>query len=673
MINNDILADAQQEIYKRLCSNKLLVSTYSKSGIMRRIKKNIKAIRTNEEKEDCGGWCVLNKPEIVLCSPEKEKPPQIEYFTKNPSKREVLIHEAVHAILKHKSGTGLLHIDKNREPKAKKVLGSILGKKVPTNFAEIGRGINEGYTNWIVEKSNIRTNTYQVLKSINRQIEACIGEEEMIKFSRGKLDQFFRALNMEKTYGIEFLRQLDEVYYAEKSLRLINDIEYYLQTKIENLRKGDQKTEEDEERENEAKKVTSSKLYQEIFTEDIDKKLLALYLREKEGEDVTEERAKIYESLLSDVQARYKIPQTKALSILVGIIEEKIINSLVIGKIDSPSTIREFENIMGLMKEIKFSLDTYGSNSPAFTTLRQNIEKRSKKAFMDIYSEIEELMARGDLTGEMLEIEFDKICALIGDKNWRKTNRSTEFANWLSKKSKYPEENALLIKYALDTKTTDIIDKLSIQMTSSNKGIIFENGKIRDVIIKGKSIYNYDHDITLHKGEHFEDKLDWTLKFETDYSIIIRQFEKLKQQKLAQNPKLKIQITNGMIIFTDGKNYDFYDIVEGADPGIKPAELITRKPIKSMINKRHKVRNNSTIPVVAKNDFITKMKRKIHKIIGTLKEKPKEENKENIVPEENKTNAVEAFRETLRPNQGKDERHPNTKENETFDSKGKEK
>ena len=92
-----------------------------------------------------------------------------------------------------------------------------------------------------------------------------------------------------------------------------------------------------------------------------------------------------------------------------------------------------------------------------------------------------------------------------------------------------------------------------------------------------------------------------------------------------------------------------------------------------MINKRHKVRNNSTIPVVAKNDFITKMKRKIHKIIGTLKEKPKEENKENIVPEENKTNAVEAFRETLRPNQGKDERHPATKENETFDSKGKEK
>ena len=58
MINNDILADAQQEIYKRLCSNKLLVSTYSKSGIMRRIKKNIKAIRTNEEKEDCGVFLI---------------------------------------------------------------------------------------------------------------------------------------------------------------------------------------------------------------------------------------------------------------------------------------------------------------------------------------------------------------------------------------------------------------------------------------------------------------------------------------------------------------------------------------------------------------------------------------------------------------------------------------
>ena len=49
MINNDILADAQQEIYKRLCSNKLLVSTYSKSGIMRRIKKNIKAIAFENE------------------------------------------------------------------------------------------------------------------------------------------------------------------------------------------------------------------------------------------------------------------------------------------------------------------------------------------------------------------------------------------------------------------------------------------------------------------------------------------------------------------------------------------------------------------------------------------------------------------------------------------------
>ena len=54
--------------------------------------------------------------------------------------------------------------------------------------------------------------------------------------------------------------------------------------------------------------------------------LLKKYIKDTYGEDVTEERAKLYESLLSDVQSRYKIPQTKALSILVGIIEEKIIH-----------------------------------------------------------------------------------------------------------------------------------------------------------------------------------------------------------------------------------------------------------------------------------------------------------------------------------------------------------
>lgn len=360
--------------------------------------------------------------------------------------------------------------------------------------------------------------------------------------------------------------------------------------------------------------------------------MLELDLREDTGKEVQEERIKLYESLLSIVTTNYKEPEMKSLKSLIGLAEEKIINSLVVGRLDSPSSISDFKRVMQLMKEIQHSLNLYEATCPKLDYLRQIVQEKSKGALNNIYSEIDGLIASGDFTGEMLKAEYDKVCGLFGDEDWwQKFSRSSEYAKLVSMKSEYPEENFLLIRYVLESEDIDSIDNLSVQRTSSNKGIIFENGKVKAIIQRDKKFYTRENDTTMHEDETFSDKIDWTIDQRTDLQMVIRKFEELKAAKLSQNPNVQIQIMDETIIFTDGENYEFYDILGGEESTIKKAEISTPEPVKPMTNTHHKVRNAELIPLVAQNDVITRMKRRIHKIITALKDKPDETDKGIII------------------------------------------
>lgn len=52
---------------------------------------------------------------------------------------------------------------------------------------EIGRGLNEGLTNWIVRKTGLPTNGYRTLTNFMEELELAIGEDNVMEMGKGNL------------------------------------------------------------------------------------------------------------------------------------------------------------------------------------------------------------------------------------------------------------------------------------------------------------------------------------------------------------------------------------------------------------------------------------------------------------------------------------------------------
>lgn len=608
MINKDLLESAKQELFEQLCKNEVLLRIYSKDEIQKRIEDNIKAIYTNIVDYKRGGWCSLEKPVIAICdSEENTSPLTIQDIRDNRNKLETLIHEGVHAILKHRNGTGLHQLYANQE---KAESGEA--------FSEIGRGINEGYTNWIVEKCGIETTTYELLTSINKQLEACIGEDAMMQFSKGNISAVYKALNMSEEQGLSFIRQLDDLYYLEGMFREIEKVENYIEEKICNLQEGQDFTQEElDEEEKERKAVEGTFTYKEIFTDDIKNALDA-----EESEDA---KIATYTELLEKLR-KNKNQENTAINSIVDSIETKIIQNLITDKIDSPKNIEEISKMMRLMQEIQSALSIYNGKCEQFDTLRERIEDISKKHLDEICIEIEDLIAKGEFTEDALKSEYKKICALFGKIDESDERRiRVSYASFLSGESKNPKENELLIRYFL-AKNEPIPANISIQSTASKRAVVFEGKKLMSILSYEDNYFYESENGIVQKNETFKDKMDWTERSNTDYTKIISEFEELRTEILEQNPDAEIQISNKMIIVRNGEHYEFYDVIEGENAGIRRAEMTTPSPVDFMLNDNHR----ELIPANAKENIITILKRGLKKVRSIFSKEEKKEGKTNL-------------------------------------------
>lgn len=644
MKNDKLVKSIQREVFQVLSGNDTFMKLYSENQLQRKIKKNIKEIYTNVIDYSATGWCDLDDPIIVFCAKsEDEEPLTMKQIKRSADKRETLIHEAVHAVLKNKYGTGMLHLNKARGKSHNKVIQNISSKRKPVTFNEIGRGFNEGYTNWVVEKCGIDTHSYSILTSINRQIEICIGEDEMMKFSKGNFRQIFKSLNMTEGFGTEFFRQLDDIYQVGKGLGDIYKVERYLRLKIENLKKVDGKTIEDKKEEDNAhKEALSVKLYKNIFTKEVEE--------QEKSQSQPEERIKLYEDLLAKIIKEYEEPDKRTMSVLIDFVETKIIQSLVVNRMDNPIEIDDFERIMDLLGEMNYVLKNNGTKCIAFENLRKKVTAKSKIELGKIYLKIDSLIEKGNFTVERLKSEYDKIETLFPDDDFFSgRDRINKYAGFIGRRSEYPEENEMLVRYILEGEHVDIADRLSIQRTKSKKGIIFENGELRYIVQDRKNIYEDNENMTLHDFETFEDKIDWTIEMDGDYQLIIDEFEKLRAEKLAQNPDIEILITNATIVFKDKNGYEFYDIIEDENPGIRKAELETEEPINFMCDKQHKFRKSELGLTRVKDNFFMKIRKKLQDIKLLISQKDVTEGDNNVTKDEAKPDKQgESFRESLR-------------------------
>lgn len=157
----------------------------NKQFIINQLQNNLKtAYYTKIDDCDYSGKYNIENKSIIINN----------YKTRDLEKTK--LHEAIHCILAEESKESIR-----------------TGILIALESLEIGRGLNEGLTEWIVEKCGLISSAYETEKSIVDQLELCVGENKVMKLANGDIKkQIPKMLKMSQYELKVFLRQVDILY-----------------------------------------------------------------------------------------------------------------------------------------------------------------------------------------------------------------------------------------------------------------------------------------------------------------------------------------------------------------------------------------------------------------------------------------------------------------------------
>lgn len=463
--------------------------------------------------------------------------------------QETTLHECVHAILKKtilecilngiKYGSGIEEAKVNKENKS---------------ITEIGRGANEGYTEWICEKAGYHASTYKELLNYINILELAIGEEKVMSLGKGNINKNIRKqLSMDKLECSSFLAQIDVIYNIEYNSKP------YIYQIMDVLNRYKNKNE------------LSSDEQNAIETE---------YIQIKEGASKYWENIKgiqddcvkkgILESSLEEQIEYFKDIVTLARECEVDSIEE--INSTIYDKyfkkeledlmqIDYTEvdkipleTIKKFDKLHDLFDNTQFL---------GVEKFREDYKSFDEKLFLSACLKMENAFKEGTLSVG----KFKELAELV--------NRDRDLFN---------ED---FIKYASKTmcqEKSDIVELYLTELCLSNELDKINEYSIVKASANGRSVIAYQRDGKIVEiGNDYlktsvddEPTFDFTLSIKEDDKTIINDFLKLKEQVILENPNATIQIINRLVLVNNENNQECYLIT---DNKILPAKIEEIKDI----------------------------------------------------------------------------------------------
>lgn len=606
MSNPISLEEFKEIVYEYFRQNNFLGMFLSNKAIKNRLDKNIKGLFLGDENRNVlGTYDVIGK-RINLYLGENVTQEEIT----NNRKISTLIHEAVHALLRHRYGTGMFYIKPKIDENFQKI------HTPNADFPEIGRGLNEGFTNWIVQQSGLDTNTYINLTEIISMIYTCIGAEKMIPLASCKYNKICNSLHMSRDFEMEFIRQTDELYFSEDRLRDIDDILVY----FEEMQKVFQ-TRDKKEYEELIKKygslIKSPNLEAVLEPEEKEKMIQILLGEDLPDESKTEEYSKFLYDKKESLEEQCKKPEILRRNYLITSTIDKLIQSLIKGRLDELETLQEYEKLAEVLDSIRYLLDENDIEEPEFwKELCEKITERGNDTLKRIFDTTAQETKNGTISGSYLEQELKKVITLYsldGDKE-KLSNGLSSFINVITKNTNSPQEQKTLIKYAVSNDCVKELPYLSIRTTKSGRSIILKGSIMIGAIDGKKDFVQYKKSFRLEQGEQYTDKADWTIDMETDIKSLARKFEELKEKKMQEDLDTKIYIIEGIVAFQNRKGLQFYEVTEGKDASIVPAVFKTDKFIESMVEKREPLVQENALPVKAKFGIFTKIRRKLNAI-----------------------------------------------------------
>ena len=650
MENTLSLEELKQILFDYLKKNKFLKLLFSDSQIKDRLDANLKNFLMEDTREDALGGYNFKEKAITL------------YLGKNITAKEILenenllttiLHEGIHSVLRNKFGTGLFYFRPKLDENIQKII-------LPeSEFEELGRGLNEGVTNWIVRQSGVETISYNNLTEITELIASCIGTKRMKPFTSDNYKKIFKALHMSRDYGMEFLRQLDEVYYIEENLRDINNLAKYFQEIQKLLQTEDRQ--EFAELEKKYGYLRNKRIYNQVINEargeELNKIIRDIDTKTKES-SIIERFSSILNEIIGELEQKYQISETARRNYLITSLIEKIVRSLVKDRLDEPETMSDYKQVSDIINRIRDLIDNNGitENLNYFEDFLKKIGNRSNDVVRKILEEAKEDSRQGNISAQLLEDNIERLKVLYSlDTDLDAVGAGLgNLIHLVTKNNEFPEEQKALIKYAIYTKSVKDLRILQTITTKSGKHIILKGSQIIGVLDDKRNNYEYmqaKKSFRVNQGESYLDKADWTVSNGTDISRLARQFEEIKARELEMNPTAETYILEGIVAFRTQNGYSFYEVIEGNNARIMPAQFTTTKFIKSMVRERKPNTKDTILPIQAKNGIITKLKRKISFAKAFLKSRREgktKEKREGIIATGIKKNNEPNFQTNLR-------------------------
>lgn len=182
---------------------------YGKDFVKQRLEKNLEKVYTDISISNfnTGLYDMENSSITIFSGNEYTRPLTIADIENNKKLKHMILHESIHAIFRRtkeecqaysiEDGTGVLEFYKNNQ--------------------ELGRGFNEGLTEWICQKAGYGEQAYAAEKGIMKILELAISEDAVMQLANGDIKgNIAKLLKMSRAESLQTIALVDNIYQNEQ-------------------------------------------------------------------------------------------------------------------------------------------------------------------------------------------------------------------------------------------------------------------------------------------------------------------------------------------------------------------------------------------------------------------------------------------------------------------------
>lgn len=513
-----------------------LQGLFGKRFAEKRLKANLYKVYTNEINKKCSGYANIKgkgaSTITICCKEQTNELLSVEQIENNASLEITLLHEAIHIILEK---------TKRECRKARIVSGT--GVLERHEGSEIGRGLNEGLTNWIVRKTGLDVDTYQTLTNFMEELELAIGEDNVMALGKGNINhRIYKLLKTDLEESIRMLLRGDEIYKLDDQIKnnriILNTVKNYLMKDHLNL-------EDREQVEYEYNKLLQKDIKEIYYREESE---YQVFLQEENKDDTLQNREEFLEKQIQEQTAKH----IELKSQFESIIYEKYFKSefeqvIQSGMKPNLQQLTKWDDLWNLITE-----EGVQEGTP-ISEFKEKYEEMREQYLDNIVLEAEEEFNNGKLSGSKLAELLKKSFGFGNDVS--NIRLLSTVAQLIAPNSRY----ALYIQELLESLDFEEIENINEYKMSISKycagniniPVYTKNGKIVNGLSKSSEVEFVEMKIKSEKELKDENVeiFDYTTDLEEGYTTAREETLQIYQETLKKDPSTTMKILNRMIVF----------------------------------------------------------------------------------------------------------------------------